>query len=350
MGKAKKKTLPKDFDQLLKNGDLAALKAVFETRDVDARGGYAKQTALAFGECPDELARWLVSKGANLEAVDTWQNTPLHTRSRSWQSNIAVLLELGSNVNAVASIGTPLHAAADTKHAENARQLLAHGAQADARNEEGLTPLEVALRGCTNAELDRMPAFVKVMLDAGATRTPAMKGFVKHVGETFEFHRDAFAPEGAVAASAALDYLYATFDVPPVPRRRTHDGTSPIVVKATAWQDQHAELWNLLVPSSGRAGTVQGEVIRIAGRISDEWERNGGINWDRDYTKMATSISAYVQRGTPLDTTDTAEIASIVGALVESGGEGNDRLAELAVAWVLRNPQPLSLEKPDYRR
>src|SRR5690349_5635643 len=163
--KARRKTLPKDFGELLATADLATLQAVFERCDLDARGGYAKQTALAFDECPDPLARWLVSQGADLGAVDTWGNTPLHRRARTWPSNIAVLLELGADVNAdTTSIGTPLHAAADSKHAGNARLLLAHGARVDARNRGGLTPLEVALRGCTNAELDRMPALVEVML------------------------------------------------------------------------------------------------------------------------------------------------------------------------------------------
>jgi hypothetical protein len=47
MAKAKKKLLPKDFEKLLDSGDIDKMKAVFETCDVDARGGYAKQTALA---------------------------------------------------------------------------------------------------------------------------------------------------------------------------------------------------------------------------------------------------------------------------------------------------------------
>jgi len=349
-GKTKKKTLPKDFEQLLKTADLATLQALFETCNVDARGGYAKQTALAFDACPDALARWLVSKGADLGAVDTWHNTPLHSRARSWQGSIAVLLELGADVHAVASTGTPLHAAANSKHAENARQLLAHGARIDARNAQGLTALEVALQGCVNAELDRMPAFVNVMLGAGAAQTPAMKGFVEHLGQTFEFHREAFNPEGVVAASAALDYLYATFSVTPVPRRLIHDGTALIGVKGTTWQKQHAALWNLLVPSSGPSKTVQGEVIRISGRIADEWERNGGANWDRDYARMAKVLAVYVQRGMALGPSEVAEIESIVSSLIEQGGAGNDRLAELAVAWVLKNTQPLALETPGYRR
>lgn len=347
----KRKRLPEHFVELLKTGDIAALQAVFEICDLDARGGYAKQTALAFDECPDALARWLVSQGADLAAVDSWGNTPLHTRSRTGRSSIAVLLELGADANAAtASVGTPLHAAAQSKNAEKARQLVARGGRVDAINQEGLTPLEVALRSCTNIELERMPPLVNVLLDAGAAHTPAMKGFVEHLGRTFEFHREGFDPDHTVGASAALDFLYATFDVPPVPQRKVHDGTTSISVTAATWQEQHGELWSLLVPSSGPAKTVQGELIRISGRISHEWEGNGGANWDQAYAAMAGAIADYAQRGTPLGRTEVAEIESIVRSLVERNGEGNERLADLAVAWVLRNPQPLALRKPGYER
>src|SRR5262245_23939983 len=66
MTEAKKRMLPKGFEDLLKKGDPNAIKSVFETCDVDARGGYAKQTALAFNEFPDDLARWLVEQGADI--------------------------------------------------------------------------------------------------------------------------------------------------------------------------------------------------------------------------------------------------------------------------------------------
>jgi hypothetical protein len=47
----KRKTLPKDFEELLKKGDLEELKAVFDKYELDARGGYAKETALAYDRC-----------------------------------------------------------------------------------------------------------------------------------------------------------------------------------------------------------------------------------------------------------------------------------------------------------
>jgi hypothetical protein len=349
--KPKRKTLPKDFEEILKTGDLAKLKAVFDNCDVDARGSSAKRTALAFDDCPDALARWLATQGADISAADIWGNTPLHSRARSWRGNVAVLVELGADVHSASgSIGTPLHAAADAKHAENARLLIAAGANVDAKNNEGLTPLELALRGCSNAELDRMPALVRVMLEAGAACTPTMKNMVQRIGKTFEFHRERFDRKSVGEASAALDFLYATFDVPPVLRSHGHDGTTLIAVKSTTWQKQHAELWELLVPSKGPAKTVQGEVVRIAGRISDEWERNGGANWDRDYDEMAHALLTHVGTGTALAPAEVEEIASIVRSLRKSGGARNDRVAALAVGWVLRNPKPIALPRPSYRR
>src|SRR6188474_350237 len=149
--KARKKTLPKNFELLLEKGTMAELKAVFDVCEIDARGGYSKQTALAFDKCPDDLARWLVAQGADLSATDTWGNTPLHNRARSRRSSIDVLLQLGADVNSVSSsIGTPLHAAADSHNADHARLLLQHRARVNERNRDQLTPLELALRGCNN--------------------------------------------------------------------------------------------------------------------------------------------------------------------------------------------------------
>jgi ankyrin repeat protein len=201
----KKQQLPRDFQELLADGDLAILRAVFDACDVNARGGCGKQTALAFDVCSDELARWLVAKGAGLSAVDTWGNTPLHSRAGSRRGAIDVLLELGADVHAAgASIGTPLHAAADRKNVQNAAALLAHGADVNAKNKEGLTSLELALRGCSNADLVQMELLARTLLKAGAKRTTRMAGFVTEIGKRFEFHRAAFAKDLLQAASAAV--------------------------------------------------------------------------------------------------------------------------------------------------
>ena len=172
----------------------------------------------------------------------------------------------------------------------------------------------------------------------------------RRLGERFQFHRAAMDEAFAASCRVALAALDAMFDAAPVPPRRMHDGTSDIVAKSATWQEQHRELWNLLVPSTGAAATVQGEVIRIAGRIGDELERNGGINWDDDYRHMARALLAHVQTGTPLSSAQLAELGALVASLTPSVEGDTDRLAELAVAWVRLNPRPVPLGKPDYAR
>lgn len=179
-----------------------------------------------------------------------------------------------------------------------------------------------------------MAAIAELLLAAGASRTERMKEFVERLGNTFEFHRAAFNKELLDAASDGLSRLYTMFGVTPVVARVMHDGVSPIMVKDASWQEQHQLLWELLVPSKGAAATVQGEVIRISGRIADELERNGGINWDADYRAMAEAFVKFLQ-------------------LKESASElikDTDRMASLAVAWVLQNPSPIPLGSPKYTR
>ncbi|MEQ1864687.1 MAG: ankyrin repeat domain-containing protein [Micropepsaceae bacterium] len=350
MVKTKKSVLPKDFEAQLEKGDLSALKAVFDMCDVNARGGVLKQTALAFAQCPDELARWLIDQGADLAAGDSYGDTPLHSRSRHWKGRIEVLLELGANPNFGGSLrSTPLHAAAGSCNVANARLLLQYGARVDALNHDGQTPLAYALQRCSNAQIQSMAVLAELLIAAGAQRTAEMKKFVTRIGTDFEFHRSGFNPALMAATCEALEKLCAIFDVPAIPHRVVHDGSSPIALRTEHWEDRHEELWGLLVPSSGHADTVQGEVVRIAGRIHDELDRNGGVNWDSDYNKMAAAFLLHVASGIPLDTSLLGEARKLVTALKGKAADAR-RLCELGVEWVSLNPIPTKLKPPDYRR
>jgi hypothetical protein len=344
----KRKTLPKDFEALLEAGDLAALRAVFDKCEVDARGGYAKQTAIAFPECPDELVRWLVEHGADLQAPDTHGYTPLHTRARYWKSSVASLIALGADVHAMHRSGTPLHVAAESFRAKNAELLIAAGADVNRKDERGYLPLELCLFQAAPGYLIDAFATVKVLLGAGATRTPGMHDSISKLGKQYEFHRGNISDDIAQATSDALDQLYGLFDVPPVARRRHHDGTSPIVPTATTWQKQHAELWDLLVPSRGAAATVQGELIRIAGKVGREVADNGAVNWGVAWIALSRQFGKLVELGTALGDADARDARSIVASLVTEADCDIDRMAQLAVAWVLRNPTPLALGPVEY--
>lgn len=349
-GKKKRSTLPKDFQEMLDRGDIQEIKGVFESCDVNAVGGYGKQTAIAFDKCPNEIARWLVANGADLLAKDTWGRTALHNRAGSRRSNIAVLLELGASMSALDTYGnTPIHSAAESHNAESVRLLLKHGAQVDVANNEGLTPIELGLKRCRNIDIENTVELVQVLLEAGAIKSDSCKDFVETIGQTFEFYREGFNKDSVEAVSNSLDQLYEIFNVTPVPKRVKYDGKSLIIAASSTWQEQHEELWNLLVPSSGHASIVQGELVRITGRISHEIEGNGGVNWDKDFSKMAQHFVQMLKQGMPLSSEEIEEASNIVGSIRTIDGR-SQRLAQLALAWVKKNPAPLLLDKVAYKR
>ena len=345
MAKRKRKTLPDNFEALLKEGDMDKLRAVYETCEINARwgGGSFKLTALAHKDCPDELALWLVAQGADMEISDTYGVSPLHARI-GWQGDsLDVLLELGADPNVgEGDKGTPLHRAADRYNIEAARKLLAHGARIDALDNDNLTPLAYTLQRCSSRDLERLAPFAAFMIEAGAKRTPNMKTFVARHGKEFELRGDDYEADAVDAVSDAVNILYELFNVPPAPRRTKYDGKSPIIVKADTWQGRHNALWELLVPSSGAAATVQGEVIRISGKIDRELAGNGGANWDKEYKKLAKAFLGYIQMGTPLPKETVKEVRTLVRRM-NCHTDDAERLAELAVDWVALNSAPLTI-------
>lgn len=99
-----------------------------------------------FGQ--EEVAALLLSLGADANTVsqNAMQVQPLHSAVTGNHSSLAqTLLEVGADVNAVQNGGlTPLMGAAQNGNAELVRLLLSHGAQAGTVNEEGLSAADLA--------------------------------------------------------------------------------------------------------------------------------------------------------------------------------------------------------------
>jgi hypothetical protein len=346
---SKRTTLPKDFEDLLEAGDLVALQGVFDKCRLDARGGFDKGTALSFASCPDELARWLVEQGLDVDAPNlTAQRTPLHDRAGSW-SSIAVLVELGADVDARDKRGLTVMHAAVTKP-QHVALLIASGAELDPVTDRGVTPLRALLSSCQNADIPRVAESAALLLAAGAAVPDNAQALVTRIGTSFEFHRSGFNVDLLDETDAGLQRLYELFDVRPVPRRVPHDGSSPIRVTATDVSGQYDELWALLVPSSGPAGTVQGEVLRLAGKISREIAGNGSVNWDDDFRAMVDDLGVLLVSGDRVG--DPDELAAVLRRL-RTGAASDAELRSVrdaAVDWILANPNPTPLPTPSYRR
>jgi acylphosphatase len=176
-----------------------------------------------------------------------------------------------------------------------------------------------------------------------------MNDLVTDIGEQFEFHAASFNTNAVEEVRNALEELYRIFEVKPVAKHVLHDGKSPITTSAKTWQGQHRELWALLVPSSGPAETIQGEVIRITGRIANELDGNGGANWDGDYKKMVDAFLSFIKQGEQLSFSELLEAEEIAKEVKRKSGE-TARMCELGVKWVIGNPSPLNLPSVEYKR
>ena len=346
----KKKTLPANFYELLEAKDLEALKAVFNECELNAydRRSFNKP-ALSFYDVPLELMDWLIAQGADINVKDEYDRTPLHYHAQVNDiERVTLLLEKGADIESKAAYDeTPLFGAG--YHPEVTALLIAKGANIKAKDNMNHNPMEAMLYSVQSIDISKAAKTAELYLKAGLKPTKFAKEQITRIGEDFEFHRTDFNPEYLEETDAGLQQLYTLFGVPPVPRRIQHDGQSSIILTGDTWEKRYMQAWDSLVPSSGSATTVQGEVVRIAGRVNDELLRNAMGNWDKEYRKMLTAMSGYLQQGNALSESELAEVADIQKHILEDDGTGSQRLCELATAWVVQNPQPIALGKVNYK-
>ena len=290
---AKRKTLTKDFEEIVKAGDMDAFKKFFDKCDINAYGGYYKSNAFYFA-LSDEMIQWLLEQGADINYVDAYGYTPLfHHAWHSYSAQQAMArVRFGADVHAlhIPDKQTVLHKAATAGNVELVQCLLEAGADINAVDWDGITPLEYAFRTARGFDLIGRVPLTQYLLENGVAVTKKMQEYLLDAAKDIEFRRDSINQERIAELDAALDHLYALLHVPPVPRRVEYDGKSRITVSETTWQKQHSEPWALLIPGSGHANTIQGEVIRISGRLGYEILDNGCMNWDKDFKTMAQAF------------------------------------------------------------
>jgi len=124
------------------------------------------------------------------------------------------------------------------------------------------------------------------------------------------------------------------------------------------YQQEVMELWNTLVPSSGQAETVQGELIRCIGCLASECYRNGNANWDEGFVRMAQYLARHLRDGT-FDVKTTRLIEQDVAAVIAAGedpknkasvdesADAYDRLTDRAVEWCRHHRKPMEHVKDD---
>ena len=128
-------------------------------------------------------------------------------------------------------------------------------------------------------------------------------------------------------------------------------------------EHRFGRLWKQLVPVGGEAETLQGEIIRSVGRLEDEYNRNGNVNWEpggyhcefveflkrhlADPATFAPSIVEEIKqaadqvRGAAEDLDTEMFEGEEIGVQKHSADEALKTLMIRAVEWCEKHPEPI---------
>ncbi len=380
MAKKLKQTLPKEFSDFYysctseyqhtwTDEDINKFKELLEPCDANARerGGY-KRTALHFGGLPFEIIRWLVERGADVNATNTY-GTPLFEYAADGNYEVCCyFFEHGADVN-IENFAkqTALFYAVIHGWRTNPRVvelLLNQGA--DPGHVSSIvgdyhTPLLEMLSFGIESVTNPQAEVARILLAAQRKKGPIpeeqwqrAQKYVKSMSREVARNKVQFPDEDCSELDEAMAKYCELFNVEPEPVILPHDGKSPIYLDSKlSHNEQFRYLWDYLVPASGKCLTLQGEVIRTAGRIENEINGNGGANWDAEYDKMLKAFISYLSRGNSLSAKDiqiAKNAAHDIIACKCNCDMAPDILVKCALMWIRYNPDSVPLGEVDYKR
>ena len=123
--------------------------------------------------------------------------------------------------------------------------------------------------------------------------------------------------------------------------------------KAYSWKKEHTRLWETLVPGDGQADTLQGELIRIAGKLTDQAFRNGNMNWDADHEKMWRFVGQHLDDAATFSVEERKIIREKIEEIIRDNeapdvsGDGCCYyiISEKVVDWCMAHPTPITHQK-----
>jgi len=236
---------------------------------------------------------------------------------------------------------TPLYIAAYYARLDAVKLLLRHGADPNLVDCNDMGPLQQATyeAGLTTAT-GRHFAVVDVLLRHGAD--PDQKN-------RWRVSPRQFAKDGGPKLRALFARIRPRSGGTRQSRRApTPDEALGTKDEASVWA-MHEKLWDKLVPPRGRAKTLQGEVIRVVGKLTREAYHNGNANWNPSCALLWKLVTRALDDQFPEEVEERGQIKRWIRTIIRDrdcpdvSGEGSpyDSVAAKAVAWVLAHPKPI---------
>ena len=236
----------------------------------------------------------LTASGADLEARDSDGQTPLH--SAADPAVVEALVAAGADVEARSTTGrTPLHSASDPAVIE---ALVAAGADVEARNNDGQTPLHSA------AFRTRDPTVIEALVAAGADVEARDNDGQTPLHWASSFRSDPAAVEALVAAGADVEARSTTGRTP------LHSASDPAVIEALVAAGADLE-------------------ARDNSFLYNGWTP---LHWASSFTRDPAAVEALVAAGanleardnrgrTPLHTASSSSNPAVVEAFLAAGAD-----------------------------
>ena len=133
-----------------------------------------------------------------------------------------------------------------------------------------------------------------------------------------------------------------------------------------SWQETLRRLGKTLVPLSGEAETLQGELVRCVGNLNDEATRNGWMNWDEGDVESIEVLRRYLPDTDVFSGTVCERIQKALDTVRYAGERGADKgmfgydeltfLAQRVAEWCIRygelkykNPEATWLDEDPFQ-
>ena len=133
------------------------------------------------------------------------------------------------------------------------------------------------------------------------------------------------------------------------------------------WQETMRRLAKELVPLSGEAETLQGELVRCINNLADEASRNGWMNWDVGDEESIETLRRYLPDKKVFPEPVRNEIHSALDKIRYAGEKGADEgefasaeikfIASHVAAWcnfqhdlIYKNPEAIWLDENPFEK
>lgn len=340
-----------NIEEIASTGDIEKLEEIYEQCEIEA----FKEMLCCLNICKETL-EWIISKG--LDINDFICRERVLKEHIYKDGNIKLFIEHGMKPEV--SYGTDiLMFATEALRPKAVKAAIELGLDMYGKTWVGadkITYLCYTLSHTRFLEFPRLEPVVRVFLEHGYEISKEEKEAFLRQAEDYEFYYDDLLEnhpwakvykEKQEEIERAYYSLYELLDIPPLPRYEKHDGVSEINIPEGTVEKQFEMLYNTMVPSCGKAKSMQGEAIRIIGTVNVGMQ-GGRENLNVDEKRMFRFLLEFLAYGNPLSDEEIKRVKTLRSSRLN--WDKLMEIAELTIRWISMNTTPFPLPEVSYKK